>query len=225
MVPGERRSEAQPVPRSTPETPIASRSLVLSFAPRSTSRQVADALARRKATQEGRRPIIDAGAIQDPPEGQLPVDNEDLIREALAHRGTRYVWGGASRGGFDCSGFALYVYRQARGMNLPHHAADQARLGAPVARKDLRPGDLVFFRTRRGIGHVGIYVGNNEFIHAPNRRSTVRIDKLEGWYSRQFACARRLSPAPAAPSEDDLAPPGPIAAGVDPSPPPEPGSK
>ena len=69
---------------------------------------------------------------------QTAVDNEDLIREALAYRGTRYVWGGASRGGFDCSGFALYIYRRTRGINLPHRAAEQFKHGLPVARSELR---------------------------------------------------------------------------------------
>ncbi len=148
--------------------------------------------------QQGRRRAIDPAELEDP-EAQVPVENEDLIREALAHRGTPYRYGGASRGGFDCSGFSSYVYRRTRGLNLPHSASAQARRGTRVAREDLRPGDLVFFGSGRRIHHVGIYLGNEKFIHAANRRSNVRIDSLAtGWYRRSYVCARRLSHAPEA---------------------------
>jgi cell wall-associated NlpC family hydrolase len=160
--------------------------------------------------------MIDPAALQDPSEPQTPVENEDLIREALAYRGTRYRWGGASRGGFDCSGFALYVYKRTRGINLPHRARDQMKRGTPVSRKELRAGDLVFFHTNRGIGHVGIYIGDNKFIHAANRRSNVRVNALTGWYARHYAGARRLSPAPEMPPEEDPPPPGTPAGREDP---------
>ena len=140
-----------------------------------------------------------------------PTTNEDLIREALAHRGKPYVWGGASRGGFDCSGLVLYVFRKKRGMSLPHSASAQARMGSPVAREDLQPGDLVFFAGtyRRGISHVGIYVGENKMIHAANERRDVRIDTLDGYYGRKYWGARRLTKTPVqfTPEElQDLAP-------------------
>src|SRR5207302_3772807 len=112
---------------------------------------------------------------------QTAVDNEDLIREALAHRGAPYVRGGASRGGFDCSGFSLYIYRRTRGIILPHHASQQIQRGVPVARKDLRPGDLVFFHRGRRGGHVAIDIGNNKSIHWANSRSDVRVHTPTGW--------------------------------------------
>jgi len=199
--------------RSLPETSPVPLPVRIAFAPTSSSRDVAEALERREAIHEGRRLIAPLAA---PPAPQTAVDNEDLIREALAHRGTPYVWGGASRGGFDCSGFVLYVFQRTRGINLPHHAHEQAQGGKPVARTDLRPGDLVFFRTGAGIGHVGIYVGENKFVHAPHRGSSIRVEALAGWYDRQYAGARRYSPAPTAPPEtalppmaaDSTAPPG-----------------
>jgi cell wall-associated NlpC family hydrolase len=205
-----------------PVAPLTSRSQVslspdrrlptlVAFAPTSSSRDIAAALARRKALQEGRRRAITPEMLQETPTPQTAVDNEDMIREALAYRGTRYVWGGASRGGFDCSGFALYIYRRTRGINLPHRAAEQFKHGVPVARSDLRPGDLVFFRTSRGIGHVAIYIGENKIIHAANRRSNVRIDTLTGWYSQRYAGARRFSPAPEL--QEDRPPPGTTAVG------------
>ena len=124
-------------------------------------------------------------------------DNEDLIREALSNRGRPYVWGGSSRGGFDCSGFMLYLYKRMRGINLPHSAAAQSRLGKPVAREDLQPGDLVFFAgSRKAIGHVGMYIGENRIVHAANHVKNVRIDTLTGYYDRRYRGARRLTPTP-----------------------------
>jgi hypothetical protein len=123
------------------------------------------------------------------------VANQDLIREALASRGIRYRWGGASRGGFDCSGFTRYLFERLRGIQLPHSASRQARYGQKVARNELREGDLVFFHTyRRGISHVGIYIGGNRFVHAANTRRRVRVDTLTGYYVKRFITARRLIP-------------------------------
>lgn len=123
--------------------------------------------------------------------------NEDLIREALRNRGQPYVWGGASRGGFDCSGLIVYLFRKQRGMVLPHSASAQARLGTPVAFDALQPGDLVFFHTyKAGISHVGVYIGDNHFIHAANRRLDVRIDTLSGYYAQRLRAARRLTSTP-----------------------------
>ncbi len=114
----------------------------------------------------------------------------------IAHRylGRPYRYGGSSSRGFDCSGFALHVYRSV-GVRLPHSASAQARLGKPVPRSQLQPGDLVFFRTRgRRISHVGIYIGNGRFIHASSARGRVRIDSLNtGYYQRRYVCARRIS--------------------------------
>jgi len=148
----------------------------------------------RRAAQLGLAPKI------DPQSGELggitpELPNQDLVREALAARGIRYRWGGASRGGFDCSGLIRFLYGRVRGIDLPHRASRQARYGQKVARSELREGDLVFFRTRRGrIGHVGIYIGGNRFVHAPNRRKRVKVDTLTGYYSRRYATARRLVP-------------------------------
>jgi hypothetical protein len=136
-------------------------------------------------------------AVQVPEAGGdlIPgVANQDLIREALASRGIRYRWGGVSRGGFDCSGFTRYLYERLRGIQLPHSASRQAHYGQKVARNDLQEGDLVFFHTyRRGISHVGIYIGGNRFVHAANTRRRVRVDTLTGYYLKRFVTARRLT--------------------------------
>jgi cell wall-associated NlpC family hydrolase len=131
---------------------------------------------------------------------------EAVIRDALTARGIRYRWGGASRRGFDCSGFTRYVMARNMGINLPHSAHEQARYGQKVALQDLKQGDLVFFSTyRRGISHVGIYIGENQFIHAPRTGRTVAIDSLTGYYLHRFVTARRLTRA-SPPGE--AAPPG-----------------
>ena len=103
--------------------------------------------------------------------------------------GVRYVYGGSSpRSGFDCSGFVRYVYAHF-GVSLPHSSYAQFGDGRRVSRRSLRPGDLVFFD---GVGHVGLYVGNGRFIHAPHTGTRVQITPLAGWYSSRFSGARRL---------------------------------
>jgi cell wall-associated NlpC family hydrolase len=119
---------------------------------------------------------------------------EALMRDAHTALGIRYRWGGASRGGFDCSGFTRYMIARNLGIKLPHSAHAQAHYGQKVALGDLREGDLVFFRTyRRGISHVGIYVGSNQFIHAPRTGRSVAVESLAGYYRRRYVTARRLA--------------------------------
>jgi cell wall-associated NlpC family hydrolase len=102
--------------------------------------------------------------------------------------GTPYVYGGSSPRGFDCSGFTSYVYHHF-GISLPRTSYSQISAGRRVSRNSLRPGDLVFFD---GLGHVGLYIGNGRFIHAPHTGTRVRIETLAGWYSSRFSGARRL---------------------------------
>jgi cell wall-associated NlpC family hydrolase len=110
---------------------------------------------------------------------------------ALAKRelGVRYVYGGESPSGFDCSGLMQYVYARL-GVQIPRVAADQYRAGPHVSRADLRPGDLVFFDH---LGHVGMYVGGGRFIHAPHTGTVVEISSLSGWYSEMYVGATRVS--------------------------------
>ena len=109
---------------------------------------------------------------------------------AMRYLGTPYVWGGASPGGFDCSGFVMYVYSQL-GVSLPHYTGAQWGVGVPVSRGDLQPGDLVFFD---GLGHVGIYIGGDQFIHAPHSGDVVKISSLsESWYAATYDGARRIA--------------------------------
>ena len=115
--------------------------------------------------------------------------SQRVVRYAKRFIGVRYVYGGSSpRSGFDCSGFVRYVYAHF-GVALPHSSYAQFNDGRRVGRGHLRPGDLVFFD---GLGHVGLYVGNGRFIHAPHTGTRVRVQPLAGWYSQRFTGARRL---------------------------------
>ena len=110
-----------------------------------------------------------------------------VVGIALQYLGIPYVWGGSSPStGFDCSGFVAYVYAQV-GVYLPHHAASQYSYGTPVSYDQLQPGDLVFFS---GLGHVGIYIGGGQMVHAPHTGDVVRIASLAGHGS--FVGARRI---------------------------------
>ncbi len=112
-----------------------------------------------------------------------------VIRIAKRYLGVSYRLGGSSpRSGFDCSGLVRYVYRRV-GIRLPRVAAGQFHRGHRVKAGNLHPGDLVFFNR---LGHVGMYIGGGKMIHAPNSRSTVRIESLRGYWGGVYVGARRL---------------------------------
>lgn len=147
------------------------------------------------------RPLLAAGVGQTEqaakPSAATPnaeTASSTLIQTALACRGTAYRRGGTSRGGFDCSGFTRYVYAK-YGVSLPHSSAAQAGRGVSINRSELQPGDLVFFQTGgRGISHVGIYIGNGNFVHAASRGRGVTVDSINsGYYSPRYRGARRVS--------------------------------
>jgi len=120
------------------------------------------------------------------------------IDHALEYLGIRYRRGGSSpETGFDCSGFVRYVFAETLGLELPHNAKAISQSGAQVEKNELQPGDLVFFNTmRRAFSHVGIYLGDNQFVHAPRAGGRVRIEKLtDGYWSRRYNGARRIQPS------------------------------
>lgn len=145
------------------------------------------------------RPLLAVGPVTDRPSSNQVAsaapnrEGGSVVETAMACRGTHYARGGTSRGGFDCSGFTRWVYAR-YGIALPHSSAAQAGLGKPVSRGELQPGDLVFFQTsRRGISHVGIYIGNNCFVHASSHGRGVTVDSLgSGYYAPRYRGARRV---------------------------------
>jgi len=123
------------------------------------------------------------------------MDARDIIFYALSMVGINYRWGGSSpQTGFDCSGLVGHVFRQIAGLVLPRDSYALARIGKPVRLEDLRPGDLVFFNTmRRPFSHVGIYLGDRRFVHAPSTGKTVNVvDMTAPYWSRRFNGARRI---------------------------------
>lgn len=123
---------------------------------------------------------------------------DDILLNAISLEGVKYKYGGSTpETGFDCSGFVGYVYDKAANIKLPRTAKGISKLGQAVDRSSLQPGDLVFFNTtRRAFSHVGIYVGEGKFIHAPRKGSHVRVESMytSYWHSR-FNGAKRIDQA------------------------------
>lgn len=114
-----------------------------------------------------------------------------VVATAKKYIGCKYVYGGTTPSGFDCSGFTSYIYKQ-YGVNLNRTAAGQYSNGKAVARNQLQPGDLVMFG-KSGINHVGIYIGGGSIVHAANKSSGVRIDSINsGYYNKNYVGARRV---------------------------------
>jgi cell wall-associated NlpC family hydrolase len=111
-----------------------------------------------------------------------------VVAIAMQYLGVRYVWGGASPDGFDCSGFVMYVFGK-MGVSLPHSTYALWGVGVPVSRDQLQAGDLVFFA---GLGHMGIYIGSGNFIHAPHTGDVVKVSSMTGWYASTYVGARRI---------------------------------
>ena len=112
----------------------------------------------------------------------LSGDVSSILETAYSLQGSPYVWGGNGPNVFDCSGYTRYVFRQ-HGVSLPRTAASQMGVGTSVSRSQLQPGDLVFFSYGSGsIDHVGIYVGNNSYIHAPQSGDVVKVSVIRSGY-------------------------------------------
>lgn len=124
----------------------------------------------------------------------MALDIAAVIGLTKQQLGKRYVFGTAGPGTFDCSGLTQYVYKP-QGINLPHHAADQAKLGKPVSPGDIQPGDLVFSNWGDGPNsHVGIAVSKNQIIDAPHTGAVVRYDNLSDGYMSHVTAIRRMGP-------------------------------
>jgi cell wall-associated NlpC family hydrolase len=118
------------------------------------------------------------------------------VAQAFQALGTRYRYGGSSPAtGFDCSGLVSHVFEEAWGVALPHSVREQSELGTRIKRAELAPGDLVFYNTRGSpYSHVGIYVGEDKFIHAPRPGATVRVESMKsGYWTKRYNGGRRIA--------------------------------
>jgi hypothetical protein len=128
----------------------------------------------------------------------VPGAGSDVVLGALAYLGVPYRYGGNDPvTGFDCSGLVRHVFLGAASLDLPRSANEMARQGVAVPAAELQPGDLVFFNTRgQPYSHVGIYIGDGSFVHAPAKRGHVKVESMDGSYwQRRFNGARRVVPA------------------------------
>jgi len=128
------------------------------------------------------------------PDSQATSQNLTSYAQSLV--GTPYKYGGNSPdSGFDCSGFVGHVFRQSVNINLPRSSIEMFRLGQPVETEQLQPGDLVFYNTlRRAFSHVGIYLGDDRFVHSPSSGGSVRVENMQmDYWRKHFNGARRVS--------------------------------
>jgi len=134
---------------------------------------------------------------QEKPDNQWSTWAHEILMNAFSLTGVRYKYGGSSpETGFDCSGFVRYVFQQAANLTLPHGARALSQLGQNIPLNQLRPGDLVFFDTlKSAFSHVGIYVGEGRFIHAPSSGGGIHVVNMEDEYwAKRYNGARRIDP-------------------------------
>ncbi|MGO1766056.1 hypothetical protein CAP48_05070 [Advenella sp. S44] len=139
-----------------------------------------------------REPVADVPASYSRPALETAY-RDPVLERALTLTGTPYRYGGTTPDGMDCSGFVRYVFQESTGFRFPHNTAMIAKLSKPISRSDLKEGDFVFFDTSKPYSHMGIYIGNNEFVHAPSSRNNgqVRVDSLDSrYFAERFLDAR-----------------------------------
>jgi peptidoglycan DL-endopeptidase CwlO len=150
---------------------------------------VVGASAAAPSDSAGASPSTDSNSPTVTVDPSSPFGSQ-VVQIAMSYIGTPYVWGGASPGGFDCSGLVMYSFAQL-GVQLPHSSYAMFNYGIPVSYDQLEPGDLVFFDS---LGHVGIYIGGGEYVDAPYTGAFVRVDSLtSGWALANYSGARRIT--------------------------------
>lgn len=136
--------------------------------------------------------LIGAANIQAAEASEVTIEDQ-LIANAKTHIGSPYLFGGTSHDGFDCSGFSQTVYKQT-GLDIPRTAEEQYKLGTAINKEELQKGDLIFFETiRKGPSHLGIYIGDNKFIHSSSSKG-VAISNLDDpyYWGPRYLGARRV---------------------------------
>ncbi|MFY2764188.1 C40 family peptidase [Arenimonas sp. MALMAid1274] len=182
------RSRPAPVPRAAPGWRGAGALVLLA------ALLAACGSAPERRTTPARAPAAPALQIVDVSPAD-PMRANDVLMRALGLVGTPYRWGGNTpEGGFDCSGLVGYVYLDAARLFLPRTTREIAKIKARTPPRDrLASGDLVLFANGGSVFHIGIYVGEGRFVHAPSTGGTVRLDRLDGpYWSRHYAGARRV---------------------------------
>ena len=144
----------------------------------------------------GREPLFFKGGQSSgrpvSPDALNGVSAEAIIATAKQYIGVPYVWGGSTPSGFDCSGYVKYVFGK-HGITLPRTSRDQYNVGTWVSKSNLRPGDLVFYNTSgSGVSHLGIYIGNGQFIHASSSRGVMISEMSNSYWSARYYGARRV---------------------------------
>ena len=154
--------------------------------------QAAVLAAQQSAAATDQAPGAAPGLVGSPAATSIPTTtaggHPEAATIATRYLGVPYVWGGASPAGFDCSGLVMYVYAQL-GISLPHYTVSQWNATIPISLSQLEPGDLLFFD---GLGHVGIYIGGGQFVHAPQTGDVVKISPLSEFPGSRYVGARRL---------------------------------
>jgi len=164
-----------------------------SYALDNPSDSVADAPAPKESTFQAGKSYF--ARVSDRLIDSVAGKPDELINRAMEAIGVRYRWDAElPQTGLDGSSFVGYVFKDKLGFLLPRKSTEMSRVGKPIGREELQPGDLVFFNTMRlTFSHVGIYVGDNKFIHSPSKGTSVRIDDLGSLYwDKRFDGARRL---------------------------------
>jgi cell wall-associated NlpC family hydrolase len=157
--------------RKAIEAKLADRKRLLAGLETEIARLLAEQRARELAKHKAWKKKAGAKVYADP----KTAPRGSVVEIALRYLGRPYHWAASGPGSFDCSGFTMYVYRQA-GVSLPHSSRAQSRMGARVSRSALKPGDLVFFGSP--VHHVGIYIGGGQFVHSPHTGDVVSVDEL-----------------------------------------------
>jgi cell wall-associated NlpC family hydrolase len=152
----------------------------------------AEERARQRRIEAAARARLAAPSVEtstDSRTGAPPSQYGGVVGIAMQYLGIPYRYGGESPStGFDCSGFTMYVFSRV-GVSIPRTVSTQYGVGVPVSRSELQAGDLVFFN---GLGHVGLYIGGNQFIHSPHTGDVVKISSITGYYSSGWVGARRI---------------------------------